>query len=168
MKDRIKWRQREYKQDSTKGGAILAPVTYKRDAMIQVWMDSRKLATLYLWLTKIGIKPKFVSEIINEAVDIITNNAIESGMIEGVDTTTQAREILSIFQIDLNPSDRGKKNLLHNYMLDDNRSSSVKTGRLKGPDPEVLKLIEEERKLAELSKEREKKDKEQIEALKNM
>ena len=48
MKEEFK--EREYKEDSTRGSSLINPLNYKGDVLVQVWVDSRVLATLCRWL----------------------------------------------------------------------------------------------------------------------
>lgn len=117
----VMWKERmDYKEDATAGGARIIPKTYKNDAYVQVWLDSRKLATLTMWLQEHGYNLRFMSEIVRETIDLVVEKLAQQG-VKAVETTTEARTILQIFKIDFNPDGRGQKNLMHNIALDEAR-----------------------------------------------
>ena len=117
-------RNMPYKVDSTKGGSELNPASYKGDALVQVWMDSRWLATLSRWLDKQGGYTRYLSEIVNDSIKVLVEHLVENGEVEMVDDTVEARSILEMkYRVNLNPAGKGLKNKLHNIILSDKRKS---------------------------------------------
>jgi hypothetical protein len=127
LETRIKRRERgrrgEYKEDCTDGRfSILNPVRFKGDALVQVWLDSRELATISEWLDKGGQYTRFLSEVVKEGLHILCENIVENGEIKMVEETIEARNLLEDkYDINLNPNERGKKNVFHNQMLSERK-----------------------------------------------
>ena len=120
-------------EDSTKGRADVNPRTYKGDVYAQAWVDSRKLATLSIWLDDNGWRTRFLSEVIKFTLDIVLENLIESKTVEMIEFTEDARVILEAkYNAKLNPGERGKNNRTHNLTLDGRR----KSGQVGGYNPE--------------------------------
>ena len=143
MRDRCstetRWKRRrrakigELKQDCTDGQfSILNPVTFKGDALVQVWMDSRELATISEWLDKTGSHTRFLSEVVKDGLHILCEELVDDGEVSMVEDTLEARHMLEDkYRICLNPktskanprltgerdSRRGEKNALHNIVL---------------------------------------------------
>ena len=113
---------REIKEDSTRGRSYIRPKRYKRDALVQVWMDRRKIAMLSVWLDKNGYETRFMSEVLKWTVEIVANEIVKRGEIEEIELTEDANAILKKYRVDLNPGGRGEKNLTHNLVLDGKRS----------------------------------------------
>ena len=65
-----------YKEDSTKGAALMKPKTYKGDVIVQVWMNSRVLATLSAWLDSEGNYTRFMSEVVRESLTILCDHLV--------------------------------------------------------------------------------------------
>lgn len=126
--------------DATRGASILNPSSYKKDALVQAWVDSRDLATVMSWLEEDGCHLiTHLSQIIQETLRIVADT-IEKGGGTRVQYTEEAMKILDRFEKQLHPVGRGDKNLLHNLMLDSRRKQPV----FRRPvDPEMLKIIEE-------------------------
>jgi len=149
-----------YTEDSTKGASLLGnPKTYKRDVLVQVWMQSRHLATLLNWLESIDRKVRFRSEIVQFTVEEIVKHIRDSKVCEVVEYASEARDILKDrFGVESNPKHRGEKNALHNMMLDDRRRESdvdlVATG---------MKIMESMKKEGEKERVPKKDDSEVIE-----
>ena len=65
-------------EDSTRGNAAIRPINYKGDALVQAWIDSRKLAMLSIWLEDGGYRVGKLSEVIkftiNEVVEKVVKN----------------------------------------------------------------------------------------------
>jgi len=121
-----KQKEKEYKVDSTKGNSVLDPKTYKGDALVQVWMDSRVLATLSRWLDKEGNVTRFMSEVVKESLKILVKHLIRTDAIDMSEDIDEARFMLSRkYGVNLNPSGRGEKNLQHNQALS-NRLGEMK------------------------------------------
>lgn len=116
-----KYRQRIYTEDSTKGMSKINPKTYKRDVLMQVWMQSRHLATLLKWFDNEGVIVRFRSEIVQRTVEQVVEHLVKNGIVEMVEFSDDAVEILNRFDASNNPSGRGEKNVLHNLTLDDRR-----------------------------------------------
>lgn len=124
-------RTEPYKEDSTDGSSIVNPLNYKGDVLVQVWIDSRILATLANWLEKNGTYPRFMSQVVRRPLELLTANLVDNEDVELVDDTASARLLLeSRFQVDLNRGGRGGKNVLHNKILSDRRiEASERVGR---------------------------------------
>ena len=115
---------KSYKEDSTKGMSLVDPKKYKGDVLVQVWMDSRMLATLSNWLDKEGNYTRFLSEVVKDSLGDLCNHLVESGVVSMIDDTVAARRLLEMkYRVNLNPQGRGEKNKLHNIMLSDRRKS---------------------------------------------
>ena len=147
-----------YKEDSTKGGSKVIPKNYKNDVMVQVWMESRKLATLSKWLEKEGRSPRFLSEVVRDPIDILVNYLVELGEIEMVDDTTVAREMLSRrYRVQLNVDEKGMRNAEHNIHLTEQRKERKEERKIER-DMERIRDIERIRKLRENREVREFKE----------
>lgn len=115
-------RQTPYVEDSTRGGARVAPLNYKGDALIQVWIDSRILSTLSHWLESNDFYPRFLSEVVREPLRVLVETLVENGSVEMVEHTAEARTHLSTrYGTDLTRGGRGQRNALHNQVLSDKR-----------------------------------------------
>ena len=116
----------EYKGDSTNGGSLISPVSYKGDVMVQVWMDSRVLATLCKWLESEGEYPRFLSHVVKIPLEMLADHVVGEGKVKMVDGTAEARMLLEgRFHVNLNKGKRGKKNLLHNVVLSSRRGTDL-------------------------------------------
>lgn len=117
----------EYKEDCTDGQfSILNPVTFKGDTLVQVWMDSRELATISKWLDKNGNYTRFLSEVVKEGIHMICEELVSEGEVALVEDTAEARNMLERkYRINLNPSGRGEKNALHNIILSERKREEV-------------------------------------------
>ena len=114
----------DYKVDATRGSSMINPERYKGDVLVQVWVDSRILATLSNWLDKKGVITRFMSQVIKEPLRVLVEHLVEDGEVEMVDDTVVARDLLQRkYQINLNPRGRGGKNILHNVVLSDRRKN---------------------------------------------
>jgi len=112
-------------EDSTRGRSNFNPRSYKGDVLTQVWMDSRMLATLTRALEANGTFPRFMSEVVREGVYAVVENLVENGVVEMVEDTRDAREMLERrFRINLNNGGRGMKNVVHNLVLSERRKGS--------------------------------------------
>ena len=111
------------KEDSTRGKAMVNPRSYKRDVMTQTWLESRQLATIMRWLDANGRFVRFKSDIVRECVEQIYYHIIENKLSENVDFAEDARRMLESRFGDgsNNNSGRGKRNEIHNLVLDDRR-----------------------------------------------
>ena len=115
-------REKEYKVDSTKGNSLINPLNYKGDVLVQVWVDSRLLATLCRWMDGKGTYPRFLSHVVKRPLEVLTGFLVDNGEVEIVDDTAAARRMLeSRFGLELNKGGRGGKNVLHNLTLSDRR-----------------------------------------------
>lgn len=131
----------EYKEDCTDGKfSVLNPITFKGDALIQVWLDSRELATISEWLDNNGYRTRFMSEVVKEGLHILCEDLVEDGEVEMIEDTVEARRIIEDkYRICLNPKTarsqqsieykdtrrRGEKNLLHNIILSERKKEAV-------------------------------------------
>jgi hypothetical protein len=116
-----------YKEDSTKGTALVLPKSYKGDVLVQVWIDSRVLATLSMWLDSEGNYTRFMSEIVKDTLTMLCERLVEDEIVELVDDTANARNMLERkYRVNLNPCGRGKRNVLHNKVLSSHRETLAK------------------------------------------
>jgi hypothetical protein len=107
-----------YKEDSTKGLSIINPLNYKGDVLVQVWVDSRVLATLMQWLDDQGTYPSYMSQVVRRPLEVLTEVLVEGGDAKLIDNTVEAREMLQRrFKVDLSRGGRGTKNTMHNVTL---------------------------------------------------
>ena len=116
-------RTEPYKEDSTKGGSLLInPANYKGDVLVQVWLDSRVLATLCNWLDKVGIYPRHMSEVTRKPLESLAAHLVDTGEADLVDDTIVARGMLEArFGVVLNRGGKGGKNVMHNILLSEKR-----------------------------------------------
>jgi hypothetical protein len=137
-------------EGSTRGRGKLNPKVYKPDALVQVWLDSRKLALLSRWLDQDGQRTRFLSEVVRYTLDMVVEILENEGWKLG--EVAESREMLERkYDSTLNPRGRGKKNVLNNIVLEsrgglDAARHKVGGERVIGKDAE--KLIKEEDDLA--------------------
>lgn len=118
-------RIKPYVEDSTKGHSLINPLNYKGDVLVQVWVDSRVMATLCRWLDNNGLYSRYMSQVVRRPLEVLTESMVENGEVEIVDDTAEARVILERrFGVDLSRGGRGSKNTMHNVAL------SVRRGEL--------------------------------------
>lgn len=112
----------EYKEDATKGKSILQPINYKCDTLVQVWIDARVLATLDQWMEMNGVFPKSFSEVARKPLEMLVDSLVGDGLAKMVEETVVARSMLAKrYRVNLNRGDKGKKNILHNQILTEQR-----------------------------------------------
>ncbi len=117
-------------RDTTRGMSKNRPEDYKRDDLVQVWLDSRHLATLLRWIENSGVIVRFKSEIVRTVIEQVVHHLVDRNEAKMIDTAEQAMDLLKIrFGVDPNPSGRGLKNRKHNLELD-----GIKAERA-GPSP---------------------------------
>ena len=115
-------RKNPYAVDSTRGNSLINPLNYKGDVLVQVWVDSRVLATLCKWMDEKGNYSRFMSQAVRRPLEVLAEYLVESGEVEMVDNTADARRLLERrFNVDLNRGGRGEKNVNHNLALSDRR-----------------------------------------------
>lgn len=111
-------RTKPYKEDSTKGNSMINPLNYKGDVLVQVWIDSRVLATLCGWLDDKGTYARYMSQIVRRPLEVLVDLVVNSGDAKLIDNTVEARSLLERrFGVDLSRGGRGAKNLQHNIEL---------------------------------------------------
>ena len=111
-------RDKEYVEDSTKGKSRVNPLNYKGDVLVQVWVDSRVLATLCNWLDRSGYYPNYMSQVVRKPLEAMVELLIKEGGTQLVDNTIEARDMLQKrFKVDLSRGGRGTKNVMHNVEL---------------------------------------------------
>ena len=107
-----------FKEDSTRGkNPLVRPKTYKGDSFVQVWLDRRKVALISIWLDKNEMKTRFMSDVVRMALDQLYNHLVNSGEMQELDTVTAGNILEMKYKVDLNPSGRGQRNLIHNMVL---------------------------------------------------
>ena len=122
---KYRYDKERYVEDSTRGKAVSNPRTYKRDALVQVWIDRRKLAMLSEWLDNNGFVTKHLSDVLRGTIDAIVGQLVDNGSVEKVELTEDAVRILDMkYKVDLNPRGKGLRNLTHNLQLDEIRKSN--------------------------------------------
>jgi hypothetical protein len=116
MKEEFK--EREYKEDSTRGSSLINPLNYKGDVLVQVWVDSRVLATLCRWLDGLGLYSRFMSQVVRRPLEVVAETLVKNGEVEIVEDTGSARMMLEgRFGLVLNRGGRGTNNVMHNITL---------------------------------------------------
>lgn len=91
----------------------------EQDAMIQLWIDRRYLATVRKLIDKHEAgRAKHLSDVVRYAIEVFVESAVDQKLVEFVDTTAEASKILDDFKINLNPQNRGLKNLMLNLQRD--------------------------------------------------
>ena len=105
-------------EDSTKGKSDINPRTYKRDVLMQVWLQSRHLATLLKWLEDGGSVIRFRSEIVQITLEQVVEHLVNTDAVKMVEYAEDAQKMLERFGVESNPSGRGGKNAFHNLTLD--------------------------------------------------
>jgi hypothetical protein len=123
--------EKEYKVDSTKGTSMINPLNYKGDVLVQVWIDSRVLATLCRWLDSKGNYSRFMSQAVRRPLEVLADFLVDNNEVSIVDDTAEARKMLERrFNVELNRGGRGGKNVVHNLTLSDRRGElSERIGR---------------------------------------
>ena len=111
-------KEKEYAVDSTRGLSMINPLNYKGDVLVQVWVDSRVLATLMHWLDAQGTYPAYMSQVVRRPLEVLTDVLVNGGDATLIDNTVEAREMLQRrFKVDLSRGGRGEKNKIHNITL---------------------------------------------------
>ena len=149
MKEKI------YAVDSTKGSSMINPLNYKGDVLVQVWVDSRVLATIVRWMDSKGNYPRFMSQGVRRPLEVLTGFLVDNGEVDMVEDTDEARKLLTRrFNVELNRGGRGAKNVMHNLSLSGkrndlgeriqsrNRINDVNRPMRKQRDPRIAALIE--------------------------
>ena len=150
-RDRIE----NYATDSTRGRSLMRPETFKNDVTVQVWLESRYLATLSEWLDSSGERPRFLSEVVRAGVEGLVSGLVSNGQVDMIEDTQIAREMLERkFKVNLNVRNRGKKNAFHNLLLTEERREVINEGsygrnidRIKGRVKPTEKELEEIREM---------------------
>jgi hypothetical protein len=124
---KYKWRKGEYVEGSTKGKSLMMARSWKGDSCVQVWMDSRMLAKIGMWMEREGIRLRFMSELVRVPLEMLVERLEEEGKVEEIETSDARFWIESRFRIDLNPRGRGKKNLLNNMQLSEVKKEEVES-----------------------------------------
>lgn len=111
-----------YKSNATKGSSILDPQEYKRDCVVQLWIDARILSGLVDWLESHDNYPRTLSEVVRNPLEILVEHLQQTEELKLTDDTAEARTRLQKrFRVNLNPRGKGKKNALHNEILSHRR-----------------------------------------------
>ena len=161
-----------YKEDSTKGKALILPKTYKGDVVVQVWIDSRVLATLSQWLDRNDNYTRFMSDVVKDSLGLLVETIVENGE-ELIDDTMRARNMLERkYRVNLNKGERGLRNVKHNTLLTQSKKS-IRGIKTKYPQVSERTYVgseevsdEELQKLAKEAYEKHKRKKEENEELK--
>ena len=116
-------REGQYVEDSTKGMAMMIPRNYKGDVNCQVWLDSRLLATMSIWLDDQGVWTRFMSEVLRESIRTICEYLVDTEQAVMVEDTVEARELLERkYKVNLNPDGRGRRNTINNIKVSEYRA----------------------------------------------
>ena len=146
---------KKYVEDSTKGSSRLEPKTEKSDVLVQVWVSSKVLAALCKWLDRRGVYSRFLSQVVRTPLEELVSKLVEIGETE-VDNSIESRRLLeSRFGINLNRGGRGRKNLLHNVVLDSRKGEergSIDWNKI-AYSPEVEKKLDDSRSEKQVVKE---------------
>lgn len=131
----------EREEDVTRGRGMAEPTSYKGDALVQSWVDSRYLAVLSNWLESQDARPRYMSEVVNWTIEAVVDSLVEQGKVKMVEDTVEAREMLiEKYRVNLNPSGRGLKNALHNTVLSSNRGYD-KGGRGRKDEKKIEDMV---------------------------
>lgn len=134
-------RTKPYKVDSTKGKSVIDPVSYKNDALVQVWVDSRLLATLMAWLDLQGVTPTTMADVVRRPLEVMCKFLVDNDDVKMVDDTKMARDMLEKRTgVDLSRGGKGGKNTLHNIVLDARRSDLAEQLKRQGVDVSVPRV----------------------------
>lgn len=118
-------------------------VYYRKDALVQSWIDRRHIATLIKWMESQGIQPRYMSEVLNTAISSLVEALISQGRTTRVQFTQEADKIIDrSIKTSLNPSGRGRKSYQHNLELDDLRLEAL--GRPKQNETPASNLQEQQ------------------------
>lgn len=105
---------------SNKGRSPLRPTRNERDAVVQVWVDRKDLATIGLYMETKGIRLVHMSDILGFCVEVVKTIILKANGTY-VSSTAEASAFLeSRFKAKLNPRGRGNKNLITNLLGDGN------------------------------------------------
>ncbi len=143
------------KVNETRGKSIVDPVNlgnYKGDVLVQTWIDSRLLATVSEWLDGNGLVTRHMSDIVKFVIEEVVSQLVREGEVEMIELCGDARDLLERkYRTNLNPGGRGKKNILHNLVLDDRKGGMRGRDSLLATDEfnvERVKKMYEEQMLA--------------------
>ena len=137
-------RKLPYAEDSTKGGSIINPLEFKGDAVVQVWVDSRVLATLMKWLDKGKLPPRFMSDVVKESLTAMVDYLVNVKEVDMIENTMEARTLLETrFRINLNKGNRGRKNVLHNQVLSGKKGISSKLNFSEAQLEKAMRIMRE-------------------------
>jgi hypothetical protein len=126
----------DYKEDVTRGKySIVNPKTYKGDSLVQAWLERRKLAGICEYMDTHGSKeeqPRFMSDILRFVIDRAYEQLVSAGLCREWEILPAGEYLESKFRIELNPQERGKKNLNHNLILQERKSEErIRIGKLR-------------------------------------
>ena len=99
---------------------------YKKDTLVQVWVDKRYVATAVKVMLSNGMRPRSMGEACCEVIMAAIDNMCSSGGVEFVELASDAKAVIE--EITDKPSTtggRGMKNFMHNLQVDGERKSSV-------------------------------------------
>ena len=108
----------------TRGTGMRVPDTFKKDVLVQVWMDARTLTALTQWMKNRHERPRFMSEVVRTPLEWLVDRLIESQEIGDIKDSKYAREYLEdYFRVNLNRGGRGGKNALNNVIVSEDKLS---------------------------------------------
>jgi len=140
---KYRYKAGKYVEDTTKGGSRLMPKSYKSDALVQVWLDSRKLALLSRWIDQDGPNTRFLSEVVRYTLDMVVELLQNEGWELG-DIASSRQMLERKYRTNLNPNGKGKKNLLHNMILESGGMENVRTVGSRKSYAELQRDVEDE------------------------
>ena len=166
-------KHRGYTVDSTRGKSMIDPKSYKADVYCQSWLNSRMLATLSVWLDNNGLVTRHLSDVVRLTMDQVLRHIVDNGSVQLIEDTKEARELLEMkYRVNLNPNNRGEKNLIHNMTLDERRREysrdanqaiqpiGEQSNRMRRPSEneirEALKIVDDEAREVQRLKDKER------------
>ena len=134
---------KDYKQDSTRGKSIINPLNYKGDVLVQVWMDSRVLATMSNWLDGQEMYTRFMSQVVRRSMEEFCDALVNNHNLSMISHTGDARRLLERkygVKLDSRKGGKGGKNKLHNLILSDRRHGTSESVSNVSPE-EMDKMV---------------------------
>jgi len=91
----------------------------QKDALIQVWLDRRYIATGARWMQENNLNPRFMSDVFKFVFESALDNLVKSKDVQFVESTVDATQFLNqIFKNNLNPKGKGLGNLSKNLQIE--------------------------------------------------
>jgi len=91
----------------------------QKDSLIQVWLDRRYIATGAKWMQENNLNPRFLSDVFKFIFESAIDNLVNDKQVKFSESTLDAMEFLDLtFKNNLNPKNKGLKNLAINLRVD--------------------------------------------------